>query len=152
MKLFRKVVDEREEQETKRIESGAYYIMVFALGISVFIQVIIFNFDIAHVAGEIIVLLIGVTWALAGYIRRGIWDNFTRPGVKSYLVYSTIVGIVYGFIGYFRSDISVLNFMPTFAIRFLWIFVIMFLILTFYGTIIKMRTKNLQQIYDEDAQ
>ena len=150
MKLFRKVVDERQEQELKRIESGAYYVFLFGLGISILVQRIIFDFDITHIAGELIVLIIGATWAMIGYIRRGIWDYFTKPGVKTYSIYSAVAGIIYGVLGYFRSDVSFLDFLPTFAIRFLWFFVIMFLIIAFTGTIVKMRAKKLQQKYNDE--
>jgi small neutral amino acid transporter SnatA (MarC family) len=91
MKLFHKLLDERQEQETMRIERGAFYVIFFALAISILVQLMVFNLDITHIAGEIIVLFMGAAWALAGYIRRGIWDNFTKPGIKSYLIYSTAV-------------------------------------------------------------
>jgi hypothetical protein len=150
MKLFRKVVDERQEQELKRIESGAYYVFLFGLGISILVQLIMFDFDITHIAGELIVLFMGVAWAMIGYIRRGIWDYYTKPGIKSYLICSTIVGLVYGILGYFYSGISFSDFLPTFALRFLWFFVIMFLMLSLLGTIIKMRAEKLQKENEDD--
>ena len=133
-----------------RIESGACYVIILALGISVIVQIIVFDFDIIHIAGEMIVLLIGVAWALIGYIRRGIYDNFTKPGIKSYIAYSAVVGIIYGILGYFRFDSSFSDFLPILAFRFLWLFVIMFVMLSLIGSIIKMRTKKLQQKYEED--
>lgn len=149
MKLFRKVVDERQELEMMHIERGAFYVMVFALAIGILIQIFALDFDFTHVAGEFIVLLIGTVWAFIGSIRRGSWDYFTKPGMKAYLIYSIATGLIFGLVApltrYFRYGAPLMDCLRVFAKNFIILFMIAFLTLLLFGTIAKKRQEKLQQ-------
>ena len=157
MKLFRKVLDERQEQEIMRVERTAFWVIFFSLWISVLIQLIVFDFDITHIAGELAVGLIGAIWILIGNFRHGTFDYFTKPGVKAYILYSSIASVTYALLLPLRNYIQYGIYFwdsvfRTFAGRFFSFFVFMFVLLSIFGTVSKMRAKKLQKKYEDDNQ
>ena len=151
MNWFRKVVDEREELEIKRIESGAYYVFLSGLGIAIVVQAFMFE-SLLYVAGEFIILLAGAGWAMVGYFRKGIWDYRTKPGMKSYIGYSLFVTLVYGIIILvmrFLSGADILASLRFAAINSIVMFFALFLLFALLGTIIKWRRRKLEQEFDD---
>ena len=151
MNWFRKVIDEREELEIKRIESGAYYVFLSGLGIAIVVQVFMFE-SLQYVAGELIVLLAGAGWAMVGYFRKGIWDCRTKPGMKSYIGYSLFFTLVYGIIILvmrFLSGADMLTSLRFAAINSIVMFFALFLLFALLGNIIKWRRKKLEQEFDD---
>ena len=154
MKWFRKIVDEREEIEIRRIESSAYYVLVFSLGIAIIVQAFVFG-SAEHVVGELIVLLVGTGWAFFWSFRKGVWDYRTKPGIKVYIICSLITALAYVIIStlfrYFRSDTDLLTCLRYAALNSIVWFSVVFLSMTFHGTITKQRRKKLEQKF-EDAE
>ena len=154
MKLFRKVVDERQEHEMMRIERGAFWVMFFTLWLSVLVQLIVLDSGITYIAGEVIAGLLGAIWLLVGCIRNGFYDYYAKPGLKVYFLYSTVAAFIYAILLPLRNHIQYNipfwgSVMQTFTIRFLSFFVIMFLAQASIGIIIKSRSKKLQQKYED---
>lgn len=154
MKLFRKVIDERQELEMMRVERSTFWLMFFLLMISIPIQLFVKDFGLEHVAGEFIISMVGCIWSLIGYARRGSWGYFTKPGIKSYIFYSLtaafIVGIMHPLIRFFRNGLSILDGLLTFAINFAIMFPVCFLLMWFLGSLIKKRQNRLQQEYEDN--
>jgi len=154
MKLFRKIVDERQELEMMRVERGSFWVMLLALVVAILVQLFALGYDFEHIAGEFIVLVIGAVWSTAGYLRRGSWDYFTKPGVKTYALYSLAAGIIFGLVApltrYFRYGAPLLDCLRVFVINFTSVYILAFLTLLLLGTITKKRQKKLQQEYKED--
>ena len=153
MNWFRNVVDEREDLEAKRIESGAYYVFLFGLGIAIIVQSFIFGISFENVVGELIILLIGVGWAMVGYFRKGIWDYRTKPGIKVYVGTGFVTALVYVIIStlarYFRSEADLLTSLKYAAIGSITIFFVVFIILALVGTITMQRRKKLEQKFED---
>ena len=149
MKWFRKVVDEREELELRRIESSACYVFIFGLGIAIIVQLLAFEMNFEHVVGELTILLIGVGWAMVGYFRKGIWDYRTKPGIKAYVGCSFITALSYVILStlarYFRSEIDFIDCLKYAAVNSIFIFSAVFLVAALFGTITKQRRKKLEQ-------
>jgi len=153
MKLFRKITDERQESEAMRVAAGSFQIVMLGLVFAIIIQGAM-GLDRAHVSGEVIVLLIGWICSSIGSIHRGIWDGFTKPGIKSYITYSLAFGIVFGLINpliaYFRHCAPLSACLWSFAKLFIIIFAVLFVLLLLLGTVIKTRQRKLQMKYEDD--
>lgn len=100
-KIFAKKVDERQEMDILRVEHYSFYLMYFLLIIEMIIQGIILN-EGDKIIGEWIVFMVVSAFALIGWIRKGVWSYQSRkvPGIKSYIWYSLIAGVVGGILGY----------------------------------------------------
>jgi len=154
MKLFRKVVDERQEREMMGIERIGFWIMYFGLVAALLVQLLVLDFDIAHLSGKLTMLLIGTAWLVVGYYRKGLWDYFFNPGIKSYTFTGVIAGILNGimlfFFYYFRLNLSLAESLRSSAIWFLAMFIVTFLLTALHGTVIKRRRMKLQQKYKDE--
>ena len=155
MKLFRKITDERQELEILRVASGAYGVAKIGLIVAIIVQLLLFGPDPARIAGELIILALTFAFSLMGSIRHGIWDGFTRPSLKSYILYSLTAGIIFGPVAplarYFRYGTSLSDDLQGFAIMFTIIFVFCFMLMLLTGTVIKARRRRLEmECQDED--
>jgi len=96
----------------------------------------------------------GSVYAAIGFIRRGIWDYYTKPGMKSYLIYSAAAGLLFGIslplIGFFRYGASPMVSLLHFAGYFLFFFAIMFSLCWILGTATKKRQERLAQELDKE--
>ena len=153
MKWFRKVADEREEAELRRVESSAFYVFVIGLGIAVIVQMTVFDMSFEHVVGELIILLTGVGWVMVGNFRKGIWDYRTKPGIKVYFGCGFITALIYvvlsTFVRYFRSETDFLTCIKYSVINSVFIFSAVFLIVALFGTVTKRRRNKLEQKYED---
>jgi apolipoprotein N-acyltransferase len=156
MRFFKKVVDEREELDMLRTERVGCYVMFFGLLVAIVVQTAIFGYSLPHIAGEFTVLLVAAAVILAGDIRRGSWDYFTKPGLKAYLLYSLagsgIFSAVFVGIGYFRKqyDMPLPALLGIFALNFVFLFIACFVALAFFGELTKRRKARLEKEYEEE--
>ena len=99
--LFAKKVDERQEMDLLRVEHNSFYLMYFLLLIEMVIQGIILDGG-DKIFGEWIVFMIVSAFALAGWMRKGVWNYQHRkvPGIKSHLLGSLAAGVVGGILGF----------------------------------------------------
>jgi hypothetical protein len=152
MKLFRKVVDEREELEMMRVERTSYYVTFAALLIAIIVQNVLYDFELMPIAGEFIALIAGAVWMCIGFVRRGIWDYHTKPGMKTYLVYSLLGALVFGslmpLMRYLADGMTLQLVLPIFAINFVSIFALIFVTMLIYGESVKRRRKKLDEKFD----
>jgi len=155
MKRFRKVVDERQELELLKIGNSSFIVMLISLIIVMIVQMFIFNFELKYLAGYFIVLIIVAIWVVACSIKRGAWEFYTKPGMKSYILYSLVFGIgfslLFTVLWYFRHEISLAHAFRFFVIIFAIISIPMFIIYVILGVIIKKRQQKLQQNFDDDS-
>ncbi|MBQ8597769.1 MAG: hypothetical protein IJ409_08275 [Lachnospiraceae bacterium] len=96
--MFEKKVDERQELELLKVEHIGFWSVYWMLLASVLIQGIFMNKGVAEVLPEFIVFMIACVIIIVGCARKGLWSYQSRkvPGVKSYLLYSGITGVVAG--------------------------------------------------------
>ena len=154
MKLFKKIVDEREERDMIRTERGAFWAIVTALGAVMLIQLAL-GFELRAIAGEMISLYVGAIWVIAGNIRRGTWDYFTRPGIVAYFGYSAGCGVAFAIISVlvvrFRFGFSATICVILSLVTFTLVFAICFLGLFIFGTLTKWQQKRMRDKYGDDG-
>jgi len=155
MKIFRKIVDERQELELLKIGNSSFTVMLISLITVMIVQMFIFNFEFKYLAGYFIVLIIVTIWVVACSIKRGAWEYYTKPGMKSYILYSLSFGIGFSILFtvllYFIREISLPHAFRFFVIIFAVISIPMFIIYVILGAIIKKRQQKLQQNFDDDS-
>ena len=157
MKLFRNLLDERQKLETMRVKSIGFVIVFFGLLVAIIVQGLFLGSKFTHVAGEFIVFLVGGIWATIGYIRCGIWDEFTKPGMKSYIFYSLSGGIIVGFAvsfaQYYRHspyNMPLLYYLQIFAREFAITFALILIVSLLVGVVTKARQRKLLRKYEDD--
>ena len=153
MKLFRNILDEREKLEAMRVVSGAFWIVYLGLLAAIIVQAVM-GADLSQIAGEFIVLLVGGTWVGIGFIRRGIHDYFTKPGFKSYILYSLAGGILMGLTAalmeFFRKGAPLSDCLRVFAKEFTIMFAVVFIISLLVGFVTKARQRRLARNYEDE--
>jgi len=160
MKIFRKDKDEREKNEIMRISSIAFLIAIWGLIISIALKIFIFDLDLVNVASEFIILIICTIFIVTASYIRGIWDTSTNPGMKTYIVTSLVmtlmVNIPISSVYYIRYGVivsdgaTITDALRFFAIGFATTFILMFLAIALFGTLIKRRQKKLANKYAID--
>lgn len=153
--LFAKKVDERQEMDLLRVEHYSFWLMYWLLLIEMVVQGVILD-EGDKIIGEWIIFMIVTTFALAGWIRKGVWSYQSRkvPGVKSYLWYSLVTAVLGGILGFCGGlkwnsgniPALMMNIVCTGACSFVSAFVL-FLI---GGGIAKKREKKLEMEAIED--
>lgn len=158
MKLFKKIVDERQELELLRIERIGFWVLFWGLVIAVHVQLFLDDFDFRHIAGEFILLIIAAIVVVAGCIRKGLWSYSTNPTVKSNIFYSLAGALVFGafsvLMRYKRSGIEIVDiggFAIAFLIQTIIIFSAGFILLTICGAITNKRKAKIEASLDDNS-
>ena len=153
MKWLRSNADERQKIEAMHVASKAFWILYLGLVISIVVQVIFLGRGWSFIAGEFILMIIGMIYTTIGFCRRGIWDFITKPGVKSYLMYSFIaslfavpISIAY----YFRANASLSDSLLMFAKSSASMFILCFVLLAVIGTLVKKKQKKLAEKFEDE--
>jgi len=153
MKIFRKAKDEREKFEIMRISSIAFWITLWGLLISIIIKFFILDLDLVDVATEFIILIVCTIYIVIASYYRGIWDNKTNPGLKTYLLFGFLIAfvtsILISLIYYLRHE-TLLESLRLFGIGFIAVFISVSITLALFGTFIRKRQKKLADKYADN--
>lgn len=157
--LFAKKVDERQEMDLLKVEHYSFWLMYYLLLIEIVIQGIILD-EGDKIIGEWIVFMIVSVFALAGWIRKGVWSYQAKkvPGVKSYLRYSLLTAVLGGALGFLgglkRNSGNISALMMSVVCVAVWSFAGAFILFVIGGGIAKKREKRLEMeaIEDEDEE
>lgn len=157
MRLFkvRKVVDEREEMEMMRIEHLMYWFVFWALLASIFIQILVLGAEFSQVAGEWMIFMLMAIGTVFADIKGGHFDYCSRPGWKTYLIYSAVAAAgVMGLTlwrgvrdGYYRNPGDAV--LPL-LITGIFTGVVTYAALAAAGTFVKHRRKKLEKEFEEE--
>ena len=154
MKLFRNILDERQELEAMRVERSTCWFFFFGLLAAMIVQMFFFGTDFTRTAGELVVFVVGCIWMTVGYIRRGIWSCFSKPGMKSYILCSLACGVIFGalrpLMRYFHEDAPLSHCLWSYAINIIFLFILSFILTLLIGTVTKARQRKLQKKYDNE--
>lgn len=158
MKKLKKVVDERQELEILRIEHVCFWIAFWALLISIIVQALFLQVPITQLAAEWIIFMICCVGVIIGCIKKGQWDCYSEPGIKSYVIYSLIGSFVFSILfaaaGYVKWEslrAHPFMFIAVVFILFAFLFVGIFVAMILTGTAVKKRRQKLEKEYsDED--
>ena len=155
MRLFKKVVDEREEMEMMRVEHYMFWFAFWALLISIFVQLLGMEAAFTQVAGEWTVFMLMAVGTVIGEIRGGHFDYTSRPGWRAYLLYSSVAALATMTLTYVRG--SAAGYYKTFSDGclsvlivgiFTWVLTCGCLFAA--GTIVKYRRRKLEKRFDEE--
>ncbi len=152
IKLFKNKADEREKQEFMRVERIAFWVMFYVTTIAFIVQLVLPGYEPRHIAGEIIVLLVGCVVAIVGYIRKGLWSPRIKMSVKSNLLFSLAAGVILAGIAVLRlvlSDVPAAQggqslFAIVVLIQFAFTFALTFGLLTICAALVKRRKAKLE--------
>lgn len=155
MKKIKRVIDERQELEMLKVEHFGFWIMFWLLFASIIIETGM-GASFKQLGVEIGVFLIGCIVTLIAYLRKGLWDYYTKPCIKTYLLYSiasTIVACIsFGIIkyltrSYFRNNIQ--HLIVSISIFCISIFILTFITLYLTGQYTIKKQKQLEKKYKE---
>lgn len=146
-------MDEREVMEMYKIEHYMFWFTFWILFASIIIQGVFFKIDLKQIAGEVVVFMIMAVISCVLYLRKGIYDTWSQPGIKSYLIYSVIFSLIatamlivknysYGYMTNIKDIIVVGVFFEAIM------FGILFVFMTIIGEITKKRRKQLAEKYE----
>lgn len=155
---IKKVVDERQELELLKIEHIGFWLMFWALTISILIQTLILNKGFETVAAELIILLLVSSYIIVGCIIKGQWDYYTQPTIKNYLIYSFVFSglfsVILGITKWKQYEVCRENFigmtLPIVGITFISSFIVMFIMMYISGSMVNIRRKKLEQEYKDE--
>lgn len=155
MKKIRKVVDERQELEMLKVEHFGFWIMFWLLFVSIIIQTGM-GASFKQFGVEWGVFMIGCICTSISHLRKGSWDYYTKPCIKTYLLYSIvstiIAGVLFGIIkyatiDYFRNNIQ--DLMISIGIFCVAIFALVFIAMYLTGQYTIKKQKQLEKKYEE---
>jgi membrane protein DedA with SNARE-associated domain len=158
MKKFKKVIDERQEMELYKIEHLAFWVVYWLLLGAIIIQATFMGAPFIEWAFEWFIFMIASVATLIGCYKKGQWDYYTKPTVKTYLFYSlagsAIFTVVYTIASYFNNDYLKNDLLALFMIAlvlFVFLFMIIFALLAAFGLMTKKRQAKLAQEFDEES-
>jgi len=157
MKKIKKVVDERQELELLKIEHVGFWAMFWGLCISIIVQVCFMNASFREFGAEFIIFTIGSFIITVGCFKKGQWDYYTKPCMKTYLITSLIgtgiFSIIFAVARYmkyarFRSDIKF--FIVTTLIFTAFIFILLFITMVIIGKLTIHQRRKLEQEFNDE--
>ena len=151
---IKKNVDERELMEMYKIEHYAFWAIFWLLLASIFIQLIFCGPQFSQIAGEWIVFMIAALGSSIAYFKGGHYDYFTKPCLKSYLLYSLIFAcafdILFALIIYVQhSFYNMIGFIISVIFVWVFLFVVLFVVLSISGEAIKKKREKLEHQLDD---
>jgi len=156
-RIFAKKVDERQERDLMQVEHYGFWLMYWMLVAAMVIQGVIMDKG-EQIIGEWIIFMVTSVFVLAGWVRKGVWSYQSRkvPGVKSYLVYSLIAGIVGAIMGacfaYKRHAENIIIFLTFMAVYAVSIFVVSFLVFLAVGGLAQKRERKLEDLAEDESE
>ena len=94
-------LDEMQNQKLLKLEEYGFWIMFWALPVSIVVQLFT-GAGIKQIIGEIIVLLIGSIYLSITTLRNGLWTRTTTPSRKGNAITSIIPAVLLGIINVIR--------------------------------------------------
>lgn len=155
--MFEKKVDERQELELLKVEHTGFWSVYWMLLASVLVQGVVMNKGLAEVLPEFIIFMISCVIIIVGCARKGLWSYQSRkvPGVKSYLMYSVITGVLAGlFFGIVNTTKwaggDVKTIVISVILHIIGFFAVTFVAFLIIGGIAKKREAKLAEVDFED--
>lgn len=155
--LFAKKVDERQEMDLLKVTQTGFWFMYWMLFASIIIEGIFMQKGPEVVGAEFIVFMASSAVVLIGWMRKGVWTYQSRkvPGVKSYLMYSLIAGVLGGVVIGLATGLRwhrdyVQGIVACVVLDAGLIFVLSFVLFLIVGTYTKRRQEKLARMAEEE--
>lgn len=154
MKKIKKVVDERQELELLKIEHVGFWIMFWGLCISIIVQAMFMESSFREFGAEFIIFMISCIIFLIGCIKKGQWDYYTKPCMKTYLMTSIIgtasFSIIFAISNYIKYKTRVLFLIEITLIFAAFIFALLFITMVITGKLTINQRKKLEQEFNDE--
>ena len=146
-------LDERQEQQLLEVEHRGCWLAFWGLLIALMAQQIMGS-DVVQMAGEWIVFMLLAGYLVIACAKRGIWDRYLKPDIKTNLFFSAGASILFGAVMF----ATIYHMNPEYIIVSIaagvftagFLFVIMFVTLSIMAKIVINRQKNLDAEPEED--
>ncbi len=152
MKKTKIILDECQEQQLLQIEHNGFWMAYWGLAAIIIIQCIFMLSDIRMYLGELIVFAVLTCYGGSACVRRGIWDRRFAMDIKTILGLSAAGGSFIGvciIVIMTRTHDSIRNIAISTSIGFVVAFVILFISLGMYATIVKKSMSRLNKEPEE---
>ena len=151
MRLFaKKNVDERERMEMYRNEHYVFWFMWWATAVGILVRKYFFDVTFRQDAWIIAIFLITSVGLAYMDLRDGHYDCYTKPGWKSYLLYSiafslffTGLVLVHGFRNGWYTSVQTIFVVG--ALTEIVLFIFLYVLMVCVGTLTKKRRRKLEE-------
>jgi hypothetical protein len=151
-RIFTKQIDERQEKELLQIGNIGFYLVYFALLVSICVQSV-GRVPLAQIAAELIIFFASSIFVVVACIVKGQWDFCTGPTWKTYIIASALTALVGSGILAFAYDWSdpakTWSHIMYLGIIAFCTFAICFALLVLAGELVKRRRKRLEERFDQ---
>lgn len=154
---IKKIVDERQELELLKIEHVVYWIVFWGLFISLIIQSMFMDVPFQQYLPEFVIFMVSCVGILIGSVRKGQWDFYTRPTMKTYVITAAVGSLVFGIINgvarYLRLEFfkdKILMLVLTTVIMMVFLFAAIFVLSVLVGNMVKKKRERLAKEYGDD--
>lgn len=157
MKQMKKVIDERQAQIAQRSLGWAFWGVTAVLLISLVVKSFFLGLPFTAYVTEMAALLVGAVVDVALDLRGGVYDQYTKPGIRSYLFYSLATALLFTLAvtggALWRGTPTGLALAVFTCANFLMIFVVCYGAMALYGAMAKKRQEKLDHAFDiEDGE
>lgn len=154
--MSKNILDEMQEQKLLKIEHNGVYFCFWGLLAAIVVQEFL-GVPFVQFAGEMIIFMILAAYLSIGCLKAGIWDRRLRPTLKTNLIISTILAIVFSsvetvvkYIRYEACRENILLTMGIFAIMTVSLFILCFIALWLTSLLYKKRRNCLEDTCEND--
>lgn len=146
-------LDERQEQILLKLEHNTCWIAYWGLLAAMLMQVLLYGFDPARLAGEWCVFMVMCVYLLYTCLKNGIWDRRLKPDLKTNIIVSAIAAIVLGIVTAVaicsRIDAEVLDYVLTFGGTTVFTFTLCFIFISITARSYKKKQEKLEAETEE---
>ena len=155
---IKKVVDERQELELLKIEHVVFWIMFWGLFVSFIVQSMFMDVPFRQYLPEFVIFMVSCVGVIIGSVKKGQWDFYTRPTMKTYVITAAVGALGFGIINgvarylrleFFKDKIPML--ILTTVIMMVFIFAAVFVLSVLVGNMVKKKREKLARQYDDEA-
>jgi len=155
MVKIKKIVDERQELEMLKIEHVCFWIVFWGLCISIIVQSLFMEAPFKQFAAEWIVFMVACVGVLIGFVKKGQWDYYTKPTMKTYLLTSLIGSLAFSIIfaiakyKYFNEYILTV-LVPLTMVIAIFLFILIFAVSFFIGKMVISKQDKLEKEFSDE--
>lgn len=153
MKQKKNNLDERQEQLLLKIEHNGYWFAFWGLFVVLMAQLIVFDYDLSYVYGEMIIFFPVCIYMVIACIRRGIWDRRLKASRKNNLLISLLAGVISGLItgisNYMDFDILWVALLA-FGMTCFLTFILCYILLSFSMKRCFKKQRELESMYEDE--
>ena len=151
---FKNNLDERQEEELKKIEKNGCWLAFWGLLAAILVQTVMNVGDFSKIVGEWIVFMVLTIYLLSATSKRGIWDRHFKPDLKTNLIFSAITGFICGLFVFAASCVNSPEFkliaLQIAIVTAVIVAIVAFAFLSFCAHVVKKKAEALEKEPEEE--